>query len=88
MSAWDDGLRRLHKAAPSQNIQSTVINIMQGSGDDRSAALAAAALADTGLMAGILSILRPSQPKEVDALFWTKRQNFRHSRNAYGRLHS
>lgn len=81
MSAWEDGLRRLHKTGPSQNIQSTVINIMQGPGDDRSAALAAAALADTGLMAGILlatrSGLRNRPARNLHGLMATPVQIFR-----------
>ena len=74
MSTWEDGLRRLYRATPSQDIQSTVINIMRGPADDRSAALAAAAMADTGLMAGILAV--PPQPKGVEALFWAKKAKY------------
>jgi hypothetical protein len=77
MSKWEDGLRRLFKATPSKDIHGTIINVMKGTADDRSAALTSGALADTGLMAGIVAILRPPGPKDVDALFWTEKAKYR-----------
>jgi hypothetical protein len=69
MSAWKEGLQSLYKATPSKDIQATIVNVMRGAADDRSAALSAAALADTGLMVGIAALMRP-KAEEMDGLFW------------------
>jgi Domain of unknown function (DUF4145) len=61
---------------PSSNITATIIEIMRSNVDDRSAALTAGALADTGLMVGIANVLRPDA-KEIDSYFWTKRAKYR-----------
>jgi hypothetical protein len=43
--------------------------------DNRSAALTAPPLADTGLMVGIVNVLRPDD-KEIDSYFWTKKAKY------------
>ena len=70
MSEWEDGLKRLMRSTPSEEIEQSVVNIMQGNADDRSAALTAATFADTALGLGIL-VLQPIDPTpDVNALFW------------------
>ena len=76
MSTWDDRLRSLFKKAPSKEIKRAVLNMMESGSDDRSAALVSTALADTGLVMGIVAILRPREPKDVDALFWAKKATY------------
>jgi hypothetical protein len=70
VSDWKEGLKRLSKTSPSKDIQQSIMLIMKGQADDRSAALSATAFADTALALSIL-VLEPETPApDVDALFW------------------
>ena len=70
MSDWKEHLKRLSKTPPSKDIQDSIMLIMRGQADDRSAALTATAFADTALALSIL-VLEPTTPApDVDALFW------------------
>jgi hypothetical protein len=70
LSDWEEGLRRLNKTSPSENIQDSIMLIMRGQADDRSAALSATAFADTALALSILVLEPMTPPPDVDALFW------------------
>jgi hypothetical protein len=69
MTGWEDGLLKLMREPPSDRIKQAILDIMRSSADDRSAALTVAALADTGIMVGIVAVLRPN---DINSLFWNK----------------
>lgn len=72
MTGWEEALRELIKEPPSERIRHAVIDIMRSKADDRSAALTVSALTETGIIAGITTVLQP-KAEDVGPLFWNKK---------------
>ena len=71
MIGWEEALRELIKEPPFERIRHAVIDIMRSKADDRSAALTVSALTETGIIAGITTVLQP-KAEDVGPLFWNK----------------
>jgi hypothetical protein len=65
MADWMADLEKLKQRPPSKNVKKTIINVMVGPSDDRTAALLAAALVDASLVRPIAVAARPPNAQEI-----------------------
>jgi hypothetical protein len=65
MTEWLDDLEKLKLRPPSKNVTKTIMNVMVGTSDDRTAALLPAALVDTSLIRPIAAAARPPNAQEL-----------------------